>query len=196
MLTNCRLKKLFIAPDADILNLPFDVLADGKGELLGDYFNIVVMESGRDFLYSDSSDFGSGSLIVGNPQFDVPKKQIQRADTKDQDRLRFVELKPDTILQLPFSEFEARMVSKYCKSKFLVGKQATRYQQNGIGKRNIHLATHGYFDLLGDTDSIYSSCLLFSGVCNWLRKKEWDSNCGNDILTADEISRYDYHWVG
>ena len=189
-------KKLFIAPDADILNLPFDVLADGKGELLGDYFNIVVMESGRDFLYSDSSDFGSGSLIVGNPQFDVPEKQIQRADTKDQDRLRFVELKPDTILQLPFSEFEARMVSKYCKSKFLVGKQATRYQlQNGIGKRNIHLATHGYFDLLGDTDSIYSSCLLFSGVCNWLRKKEWDSNCGNGILTADEISRYDYHNV-
>lgn len=189
-------KKLFIAPDSDILNLPFDILVDENQELLGDYFNIVIMECGRDFLFSDSNDYGNGSLILGNPQFDVPEKQINIVNTKEQNRLRYVELKPDKILQLPFSEFEVKMVGKYCGSEYIVGKKATRYQlQNGVGKHNIHLATHGFFDLTGESDSMYSSCLLFSGVCNWLRKNEWDSNCGSGILTADEISRYDYHNV-
>lgn len=189
-------KKLFIAPDSDILNLPFDILVDENQELLGDYFNIVVMECGRDFLFSDSNDYGNGSLILGNPQFDVPEKQINTVNTKEQSRLRYVELKPDKILQLPFSEFEVKMVGKYCESEYIVGKEATRYQlQNGVGKHNIHLATHGFFDLTRESDSIYSSCLLFSGVSNWLRKNELNSNYGNGILTADEISRYNYHNV-
>lgn len=193
-------KKIFIAPDSEILNLPFDILIDEDEKLLGDNYNIVIMECGRDFLFSDYNDNGNGSLILGNPQFDVPEKQITKVNTIDlengQDITRFVDLKPDKILQLPFSEFEARMIGKYCQSEWVVGKEATRYQlQNGIGKHNIHLATHGYFDLTGEYNSMYSSCLLFSGVCNWLRNNEWDSECGNGLLTADEISRYNFHSV-
>lgn len=57
----------------------------------------------------------------------------------------------------------------------------------------IHIATHGYYDLSEESDSIYSSCLLLAGVVDWLRTDQQSDTYGNGIITADEISRMNYH---
>lgn len=192
------IRKIFIAPDGDIINLPFDILSGENGELLGDSFNIVKMECARDFLFAvKDSACGTGSLIIGNPRFQVRKEAFNPKMEKDSpDRTRFAQLKAEHIKPLPFSELEVQMVGKYCGSVYLTGEAADRKQLlYGNSKRNIHLATHGYYDLSEETDSIYSACLLFAGVKNWLQIHDIDDKFGNGIVTADEISRLDFHRV-
>ena len=61
---------------------------------------------------------------------------------------------------------------------------------NADGYSNIHIATHGFYDLSGQSASgMYSSCLLFAGVCNWLKSGSVSKQFGNGIITADEVSR-------
>lgn len=192
------IKRIFVAPDGDIINLPFDILSGESGEQFGDSFNIVKMECARDFLFgSEDSTFGCGSLIIGNPQFQVRDKAIYPAmEQEGPDRTRFVELKAENIRQLPFSELEVQMVGKYCGSTYLTGPAAKRKRLLcGGSNRNIHLATHGYYDLAAETDTIFSSCLLLAGVKNWLQTHVSHDEYGNGIVTADEISRLDFHKV-
>lgn len=49
----------------------------------------------------------------------------------------------------------------------------------------------GFFDLEEETNSLYSSCLLFAGAGNWLKNGNATEKYGNGIVTADEISRMD-----
>ena len=63
------------------------------------------------------------------------------------------------------------------------------------GYRNIHIATHGYFDLEDSRSSMYGSCLLFAGVKNWGKQGEISRAYGNGMITADEVSRLDLRTV-
>lgn len=197
LFSDVECNKVFLAPDAEIVNLPFEILADKRGELLGDRFNIVILECARDFLYSDKNQSGRGSLIMGNPQYDVKENMLENGFSIEsgQDKTRLAGLNPDNIKQLPFSGIEAKLAAKYCDSVFFVGKGVNKkLLLKGKGKRNIHLATHGYYDLSEKADAIYSSCLLFSGISNWLRNNE-AAGFDNGMVTADEISRFDFHDV-
>ena len=108
----------------------------------------------------------------------------------------FAKIRPEDIKQLPFAEVEAQIVGAYCGSAYLTGKEANRRQFLCCGSnRNIHLATHGYYDLSEETDSLYSSCLLFAGVKDWLESHISSEEYGTGIVTADEISRLDFHGV-
>lgn len=185
---------IFIAPDSNIMNLPFDILCEENGNLFGDDFNIVKMECARDFLFGTNfSGNNKGSLIIGNPQYEV-KDSFSK--TEKCDCTRYVELRLENICQLPFSEVEVQLVGKYCNAKYLTGKKANKHLlMNGGTQRNIHLATHGYYDISEDTDTMYSSCLLFAGVKNWLQSGIESREFGNGIVTADEISRLDLQGV-
>src|SRR5699024_10071073 len=44
----------------------------------------------------------------------------------------------------------------------------------------------------GESDAIYSSCLMFAGVKNWAQNLGISPKFGNCIVTADEISRLDF----
>lgn len=191
------IRRVYVAPDSDMMNLPFDILCSEDGDLFGDSFNIVKMECARDFLFGfDNSSQRAGSLIIGNPQFEVKETGGTEKEVDGMDKMQSAKLKAENISPLPFSEFEAQLVGKYCGSKYITGKAANRKRllQGGVNS-NIHLATHGYYDLSEDTDSIYSSCLLFAGVKNWLRTGSIHDEYGNGIVTADEISRLDLHKV-
>lgn len=190
-------KKVFIAPDNSIINLPFEILSNSDGELFGDKFNTVIIECARDFLFANSgNEKNHGSLLLGNPQFSVEKKLNLQSDNDITDRSRFAELKTENITQLPFSEFELQMVGKYCEERWFSGTSARKsVLQEGVRKNNIHIATHGYYDLSEESDPIYSSCLLLAGVIDWLRTDQQSDIYGNGIISADEISRMNYHNV-
>ncbi len=178
---------LFIAPDNQLCNLPFEILcADGSG-LLQDRFKVCRLVCGRDILFYDDYQPTEGScFILGNPNYDADYGD----QTNSQTRNGQISLEP--VSSLPFSGVEAKRIGRWCHSGVYSGDAATKYAlQNALPCRIIHLATHGVFDDQFETDSLYASHLVFAGYNGWVSHGTESSSCGNGILTADEISRMD-----
>lgn len=194
---------VWLAPDIEAVNLPFDVLGRSKRDIPGERHNFVTIECSRDFLFGvDGAANGSGSLIIGNPKYLLNEKTALPKAEQDRDKkhesggnermVSYADLRNQDICPLPFSEIEANMVSLYCGESCFVGAEASKNHLLNCGtKRNIHIATHGFFDLEEETNSLYSSCLLFAGAGNWLKNGNATEKYGNGIVTADEISRMD-----
>lgn len=186
------IEQLYIAPDNSFTNLPFELLYDEEKESLENMHNIIKIECGRDFMF-DNSDCSSQnrSLIIGNPEYEVGENELgktKKSDNNDYNRLADIRL--NSIKRLPFSELEIRYISHYSNSRYYSGLNATKeLLLSAEGYRNIHIATHGFFDRNNESETIYSSSLMFAGVKNWLITGEISEFYGNGIITADEISR-------
>lgn len=177
---------LFLAPDLDLCNLPFEILFGSGDDRLENQFRIVRLVCGRDLLFYDNRPGRGGALVLGGPDYEAERGEI----SSDFERSADLKLKP--VKALPFSHVEAKTVARRCRTESYTGKAATKYVlQNAGPSRIIHLATHGYFDRSLETDSLYSSCLVFAGANKWLSQGLKSKQCGNGILTADEISRMD-----
>lgn len=188
---------LYIAPDDELMNLPFEILCGEDGERLEDEHTIIKIECARDFLFDFSGKPGTkGSLIIGNPEYEVRERDLGETRQEDSGRERDLKAQLKEIHQLPFSEWEVRRIGEYSRSPCYTGMAAAKRVFLGAdGFRNIHVATHGYFDLSDETESIYSSCLLFAGVKNWLRTGKISAVYGNGLVTADEVSRMNLETV-
>ena len=186
---------VYIAPDANLINLPFDLLYGDEQERLADNHEVIKIECARDFLYKSSAAPTDGSLIIGNPQFET--REPNHSEENPYDTRKYSQ---HSIRQLPFSEVEVQQISRYYGGHFYTGCAANKkllMSPNNYG--NIHIATHGYFDLDNESNVLYSSCLLFAGAGDWLRTGTASSIYGNGIVTADEISRLnlksaEYSW--
>ena len=187
------IETLYIAPDYELLNLPFEILYDEEQERLETLFNVIIIESARDFLFkkAGTSPVG-GSLIIGNPQYELNERDFEKRSGTDFEQNRMLEMDFDSIKPLPFSQIEVQRVGKYCKSVYYTGYEASKNLLSSLnGYRNIHIATHGYFDLSKQSMPMYASCLLFAGVRNWAKESYISSRFGNGMMTADEVSRLD-----
>lgn len=187
-------ESIYIAPDYDLVNLPFEILYDEEQEQLDDSHSVTKIECARDFLYQRLSDtLSEGSLIIGNPQYSIKDSDLGdfEEQSENPDLNRRLRIDATAIAQLPFSQVEAEQIGKRCRSTYYSGYAATKHLLiNANGYSNIHIATHGFFDLSGQSASgMYSSCLLFAGVCNWLKSGSVSKRFGNGIMTADEVSR-------
>lgn len=176
--------KLYLAPDLSLCSLPIENLfADGSKRFFEEQ-RICRIVCGRELLFYQDNPFARGSLVLGNPAYDYDREREadpeRRADPED-------EAEP-----LPFSKFEAYTVGRLCGCAPLTGMQATKYAlENHLPCRIIHLATHGIVDKEMQSDSLYSSALLFAGYNDWVANGTEKKLTGNGILTADEISRMD-----
>ena len=179
-------KELYVAPDTELCNVPFELLSSANGNRLEDMFRVSRLVSGRDLLFADNVPPATGSLIIGGPDYEA-ERGIR---TSDKDRSSNLGLEP--VKPLPFSIIEAERIGRRCRTGYYTGKEATKYVlQDSGAHRIIHLATHGYFDRSLESDSLYSSCLVFAGANRWLQNGIESKYCGNGLLTADEISRMD-----
>lgn len=178
---------LFIAPDDNLCNLPFEILyADGSG-LLQDKFKVCRLVCGRDILFHDDHTSTDGSsFILGDPNYDSERGEQTNS------LIRGGQMSLEPVSSLPFSGIEAVRIARRCRSNVYSGDAATKYAlQNALPCSIIHLATHGVFDDQLETDSLYASHLVFAGYNKWVSRKTESSYCGNGVLTADEISRMD-----
>ncbi len=178
---------LFIAPDDQLCNLPFEILyADGSG-LLQDKFKVCRLVCGRDILfYDDHTPTDGSSFILGNPNYESERGEQTNS------LIRGGRMSLEPVSALPFSGIEAERIGRRCRSSVYSGDAATKYAlQNALPCSIIHLATHGVFDDQLETDSLYASHLVFAGYNTWVSRKTESSYCGNGVLTADEISRMD-----
>lgn len=187
------IETLYIAPDYDLLNLPFEILYDEEQERLENVFNVIIIECARDFLYKKGGiSFVEGSLIIGNPKYELSERDFGKYRETDSEQNRMFEMDFDSIKQLPFSQIEVQRVGQYCKSVYYTGYEASKRLLSSMeGYRNIHIATHGYFDLSKQAMPMYASCLLFAGVRNWAKEGYISNRFGNGMMTADEVSRLD-----
>lgn len=191
------IKNLYIAPDYDLVNLPFEILFGEEEIRLGDYYNVIKIECARDFLFAQSGcSAEKGSLIIGNPQYEVEMGKLGRTSKGESEKRSAFLRDVDNISQLPFSELEAQLIGRRSKSIYYSGADAAkRLILSADGYKNIHIATHGYFDLEEKGKTVFSSCILLAGVKNWVKTGEISEIYGNGIITADEISRLDLRSV-
>lgn len=176
-------KLIYVASDAAFLsNFSLDMLCDTRGEMLGEKYPIVQLDSGRDFLRTGSVRQGVGSLVIGNPSYAVNGLYETYAEKE----------KP-FFSQLPFGELESYVAAEKMKTQPIIGVHAKKNVVEQFADcRAVHVSTHGIFDL-EEENSWYASGLLFAGVENYLYSGEIDSVYGNGLLTSDEISRMDLH---
>ena len=186
---------VYIAPDNELMNLPFDLLYGEDGISLADWHNCVKIECARDFLFkNDENSSEKGALIVSNPEYEVRERVIEpeQSGKTDIERQRAFNLDINTIAPLPFTQVEAYRVSSRIGGELYTGAYATKQVVlSAEGYENIHIATHGYFDTDSEDASLYSSCLIFAGIKNWYQTGQTSPQCGNGFLTADEVSRMD-----
>lgn len=180
---------IYFAPDSALVNLPFELLYENKS--LEESHQIVKIECARDFLFVSSEEtFIKRSLVIGNPEYSIKENEITMDTETEIDQTRAIDLNLLEIPQLPFAEIEAHRVAEYFATFPWTGKEATKEKVFlADGCENLHIATHGFFDLSGETDAIYSSCLMFAGVKNWMMNLPNSKEYGNGVVTADEISR-------
>lgn len=182
---------VYFAPDSTLVNLPFELLYED--ESLEESHQIVKIECARDFLFtSPNTPPTKRGLVIGNPEYSIKENEITKDEEKSSEQTRAIDIDLMEIEQLPFAEVEAQRVADYFSTFPWTGRGAAKEKLlMADGYQNLHIATHGYFDLSGETDSIYSSCLLFAGVKNWMQNLTVSRKYGNGIVTADEISRLD-----
>ena len=85
---------------------------------------------------------------------------------------------------------EAHRIFNRIGGRIYTGVSATKNViLSAHGYENIHIATHGYFDMENEEISLYSSWLAFTGIKNWYRTGRENPVYGNGLLTADEVSR-------
>lgn len=186
---------VYIAPDNELINLPFDLLYGEEKICLSDRHNCVKIECARDFLFGRDDISGSrGTLIIGDPEYEVRERGIEPEKTikseKDQQRIRNLDV--NKISPLPFAKVEAYRVSRRVGGELYMGVYAAKQiVLSARGYENIHIATHGYFDPDSTDTSLYSSCLVFAGIKNWYQTGQISLLYGNGLLTADEVSHMD-----
>lgn len=182
---------LYFAPDWDLLNLPFEILYDKEHRRLLEDYHIVRIECARDFLFeSEEQQSEKGSLVIGNPSYEVKGKEIEKGETDDSDFKRNYNINLNEIDPLPCAETEAERIGKRLGARCVTGPKATKQLfLSAEGYENIHIATHGFFEESEQTNALYSSSLFFSGAKDWLRTGREDALFGNGIVTADEVSR-------
>lgn len=180
------ISELYLAPDDALCNVPFEILYTDDSGLLQDRFRVCRLVCGRDLLFYDDAPSGGSCFILGDPDYESERGEI--ADS----HVRGAKISMEPVADLPFSGIEAARIGRHCRSRIYSGHAATKYAlQDALPCRVIHLATHGLFDEEMETDSLYSSHLVFAGYNKWVQNKTESEYCGNGVLTADEISRMD-----
>ena len=184
---------VYFAPDDELLNIPFDLLYDEKKIRIADRHNCIKIECARDFLFETFEGQGSKeTLIVGSPEYEVRERRMEqeREKTDETSRNRMLDLA--NLTKLPFSKVETHRIQNRTGGRVYTGVAATKNViLSAHGYENIHIATHGYFDVESQEISMYSSCLAFTGIKNWYRTGVENPVYGNGLLTADEVSRKD-----
>ena len=145
---------VFVVPDGALNLVSFAALPTGTSRyLLEDGPSSTTLSTERDLVPADSQSSGHGLLAVGGPAFD---ERMQATAPLSARRSGCATLGYANFEDLPGSRNEAADIAKIWPSvgsstdndvKLLNGRAATKtaVKQAAVGRRVVHLATHGYF---------------------------------------------------
>ncbi len=144
-------KHLLISPDGNLSTVPLGLLIDGSGERLSGQRTVSFLNSGRELVaLREFSGSGNGIVVVADPDFDAtPSSKEVAGYSKPLERQK--------LSALPGARQEGEAI-KACFDgvTLLTGKQATYDAVSGLTSPSIlHFATHGVFNELDDSDSVW-----------------------------------------
>ena len=210
-------KNIFISPDGNLTQLPFEVLPTNDGRHLIDRYSFTYLSTSRDILRinSRSSRKATKSVVLAAPDFNYGQNissPLSKSDSTTFGTRQFSNLYPKGIKfgRLIGTEFEGRAISDLIDAEVWSGNTAHKRKVfDSVSSPLIfHIATHGFFlpdqqqiaqeDLTSTNGSLefapqlgnplLRSCLALAGA-NW--KSEGfvpPKDVGNGILSAEEVS--------
>ena len=97
---------VYVAPDLNLSNLPFEILYDDEYDSIGEEHTVIKIECARDFLFArEPNNTDGGSLIIGDPQYDIRDKDLGTRDDDSNNNSRSLNLKSTQIKPLPCRTF-------------------------------------------------------------------------------------------
>jgi len=123
--------RLLLAPDGDLLLLPFEVLPDGHGQQLIDTYTISYLTSARDVMrIGEPSGHPVGPpLVIAAPDYNAGAAALRN----------------EPFCPLPGTRHEGERVAELLSVRPLLAGQAVKTAvENCRGPRILHLATHGF----------------------------------------------------
>ncbi|MGV3661193.1 MAG: CHAT domain-containing protein [Prosthecobacter sp.] len=139
-------KTLYYCPDDALHLLPFAILPDEEGRLLGERYSLRRLASARDVLSRPSTLEKAATVdVFADPTFGMPKTDAKEEAGEEKQA-------PSSLLRpLPGARQEARALEKMAqaaglKCKVMQGEEATEPALRARRSPGIlHLGTHGYY---------------------------------------------------
>lgn len=174
---------IIISPHGELYNLPMELVLESTWEQMRGK-RYVYCQSVRDlFEYEDGiSKNHANACIIGSPLYSF----VDEREGTDKEKNRLFDI--EQISSLPYSEYEAKSIAKLLGTSCMTGRKATKFKVKQ-GYSNIHIATHGLMQQIGERNVWYNSALAFAGVADWYNNGKEIEGLGNGLLTAEEISR-------
>ena len=199
-------KTVFIAPDAELNRIPFQIFSHGLGEGSSHYarFSPLVITSGRDLLrLKSSAPNPTQPIVIAAPTFGAsPDSNELNNDRQRNAVVPGSDRASPRWLDLPGTVEEGRLVSTYLNAKLISGVDANESVVASVkGPKVLHIASHGYFAssqaslplrylsprVVGDTtDPQLSSGIVLAGANRGGSDPRMDG-----LLTAREVTGLD-----
>lgn len=201
--------RLFIAPDAQLYTLPFEILPLEQGRVLIDDYEITYVTAGRDLIpvQHTSHEPANPAVVIADPDYDLTATtMVEQApgEGEDEDRLRAAGLH---FTRLPGTHVEGRHIAELLGVEAWLGADAVegrlKQQRSPV---ILHIASHGYFlkdqpekASAGDGRRAFNaypfpllnSGLALAGANTWLRRGRLPESAEDGLLTAADLATMD-----
>jgi CHAT domain-containing protein/tetratricopeptide (TPR) repeat protein len=208
---------LILAPDGELVALPFEVLPGSAGAPLLEEYRFSYLAVGRDILRTEIG-YGESSkaLVIAGPDFDfehgtdlpsaLGKEDGSSIRPTSEPPVLSRDLDRSSLLfaPLPGTVAEGREVAALLKVEPLLGRAAVEScVKQSTSPRVLHIATHGFFLPDRQTDPeggsrgaspenpLLRSGLAFAGANTWLRGGAVPAEAEDGLLTAEDVMGLD-----
>lgn len=209
-------RKLFISPDGNLTQIPFEILPTDDGRQLIDLYSISYLSTGRDILRFEfnSAYKAKTAIVIADPDFDYALNSTSPLPSNTTEpstrQSRNLDLGEVIFNRLTGIREEGEIIANLLNARRWLGDSALKkhFFESVHSPFILHIATHGFFlpnqkqdiefgELLNNTSQLLSSglenpllrsCLALAGA-NWKSKGFTPHpDAGNGILTAEEVS--------
>ncbi|MCD7442259.1 CHAT domain-containing protein [Streptomyces lincolnensis] len=203
--------RLFMAPDAQLYTLPFEILPLDDGRLVIDAHEIAYLTTGRDLIpvpRATTPEPPGPPVVIADPDYDLALDTITdpAAPEEAQDARRAADLH---FARLPGTHTEGRHIADLLGVTAWLGADAVegplKQQRSPVV---LHIASHGYFlddDQPTESDPpqtdrrafstfpapLLNSGLALAGANTWLRRGHLPDRAEDGLLTAADLATMD-----
>lgn len=191
-------KTLYVSADGvyHVIN-PITLQNPATKKFVLDEVQIKHLSTGRDLLEENTpTTSAKGIVLVGNPRFDMSRKQRTNANAQQEVAPVEAEGTRSGIAQLPGTQKEVDLIQVMAATDGLVTELLIDNQANEANVKAIrnpailHLATHGEFDQISKADTYLKSKLILAGAADSEPLLMTDYQLYEDgFLTAYEVTQ-------
>lgn len=191
-------KTLYVSADGvyHVIN-PITLQNPATKKYVLDEVQIKHLSTGRDLLEENAAVTNAkGIVLVGNPRFDMSRKQRTNANAQQEVAPVEAEGTRSGIAQLPGTQKEVDLIQVMAATDGLVTELLTDNEANEANVKAIrnpailHLATHGEFDQISRADTYLKSKLILAGAADSEPLLMTDYQLYEDgFLTAYEVTQ-------